>query len=384
MSDGRHSNPAEPSSMRIAIGYNTSRYAYHFRRNLIQSLIKEGHHVYVFAPTDEYSEKLTSIGATHVHISMHPGLSFISDARTFFGFLKPMIALRISCYLGYTIKPNVLGVLAANMVGAKIICNIAGLGHAFAKKSKFQWIATKLYKLSLSKASVVFFQNDEDLMEFKMARVVSEQQCRRIPGSGVDLSYYKPVDPRVVSNTECKPFVFLMFSRLIWSKGINEYFGASRLVGEIRPDVVFVLIGHASKDGRDSVPIDTINDWTSAEGCEFIPGVDDVRAHIARADCVVLPSFYREGVPRSLLESAAMAKPIITTNSVGCRDAIVDGVSGLLVEPHSVQDLAEKMLEMINFTSDQRELMGRKGRAYMESNFDENIVLQSYLTAIRA
>jgi glycosyltransferase involved in cell wall biosynthesis len=180
-----------------------------------------------------------------------------------------------------------------------------------------------------------------------------------------------------------RPFRFLLVGRMLRDKGIEEFAEAAQLVRHQRPDVEFQLLGFVDPANPNSVPLERIGQWESDGLVRFLGKTDDVRTYLAQADCVVLPS-YREGVPRSLLEAAAMARPIIATDVVGCREAVDDGSNGFLCQAKDGVDLAAKMLRMLGLSHEERAAMGLAGRKKMEAQFDEQIVIQRYLSALNA
>ena len=201
-----------------------------------------------------------------------------------------------------------------------------------------------------------------------------------LPGSGIDLNRFTPAATTVVHDVNSK-FRFLLIARMLRDKGVGEYVVAAKLLRERWPLAEFCLLGFVDVQNPAAISSAEMDAWV-AEGVVTYLGVsDDVRAQIAVADCVVLPS-YREGTPRTLLEAAAMARPIITTDAVGCREVVDDGVNGYLCKVRDAGDLAEKMERMLSLSPEQRSKMGYQGRAKMVAEFDEQIVIDKYLAAI--
>jgi glycosyltransferase involved in cell wall biosynthesis len=174
-----------------------------------------------------------------------------------------------------------------------------------------------------------------------------------------------------------------MVARLLWAKGVGEFVEAARRVKAECPRSRFRLLGALASDHRDGVPEATVRQWVKEGAVEYPGVVEDVRPHLAQADCVVLPS-YREGMPRSLLEAAASALPVIAADSVGCRDSLDDGVTGFLCRPRDPEDLARQMLRLLAMPLDQRRRMGDAGRSKMEREFDEGRVIEAYRQRVNA
>jgi glycosyltransferase involved in cell wall biosynthesis len=234
-----------------------------------------------------------------------------------------------------------------------------------------------LYRLALSRSVKVFFQNDEDRHMFVEGGLVDISITGLLPGSGVDLTKFVPVPLPNVS-----PIRFLLIARMLWDKGIGEYVEAARLLKRRGVEAEFCLLGFLDVQNPAAISRAQMDEWV-AEGIVRYLGISDsVSDLIAQADCVVLPSFYREGTPRTLLEAAAMARPIVTTDSVGCREVVDDGVNGFLCRPRDAVDLADKLALMVALTPGERKSLGLRGREKAERQFDEQIVIHKYLEVI--
>lgn len=360
---------------KIILSSNTAWSIYNFRSGLIRSLISDGYEVTAIAPDDAYSPHLKTLGCRFIGLSMeahgrHPGHDLLLLLR----YLSILRKQRPSVYLGYTVKPNVYGSLAAQMLGIPVINNIAGLGTAFIEDNALTRIVKGLYKFALSHSSRIFFQNAEDQELFVRSGVIRPEITDRIPGSGIDLRGYVP---RPLPALSGRSFRFLLVARMLKFKGVGEFVEATRIVRRQFPDTEFQLLGFVDSSNSNAFPLDTIRRWECEGLITYLGQSDDVRPYFANADCVVLPS-YREGVPRSLLEAAAMARPIIASDTAGCRDVVDDGCNGLLCRARSAADLAEKMIRMIEFPPQCRFEMGQAGRRKVEAEFDERIVIRKY------
>ena len=199
-----------------------------------------------------------------------------------------------------------------------------------------------------------------------------------IPGSGINMEYFKPMKTSFCSKAEIR---FLLVARLIYDKGILEYARAARVLRSLNPMITCSLLGPHDDQNRTAVPRDEVKRWVKEGIIEYLGTADDVRPYVARSDCVVLPS-YREGIPRTLLEAAAMAKPVIATNVPGCREALDDGRTGFLCEQRDPNDLAAKMAAMAEMSPAQRQRMGAAGRAKMKREFDQRIVTSVYVETL--
>ena len=237
-----------------------------------------------------------------------------------------------------------------------------------------------LYKIALSRSHHVFFQNNEDLQMFVEHGLVAPSKISRLPGSGINLTAFSYTPSKSLSES---PLVFLLVARLLWDKGVGEYVEAARIIHRQYPNVKLQLLGFLDVANPTAVTSAQMQDWVNEGVVEYLGVTDDVKPYIVAADVIVLPS-YREGVPRSLLEAAAIGRPIVTTDAIGCRDAVDDGVNGFLCKIRDAEDLADKMIRMIKMAPSDRAAMGLAGRAKMEQQFDEKIVIDRYLEVIQS
>ncbi len=363
--------------MKIAIGYNTSHYAWMFRASLIKKLIEIGHSVVVIAPTDRYSDNFKRIGAKHIHININMNKNPFSDFAIGITFYKLLKKEGVEVFLGYTIKPNIYGSIAAQMLDIKVLNNIAGLGSTFINNGITTRIVKLLYKISLAKSYRVFFQNKDDMEMFVTERIVEARNTDLLPGSGVDLKKYTPAPFRNPSDE----FRFLLIARMLWDKGVMEYVNAARLLKKKNKNIQFKLLGPLDVANPAAITKDEVAAWVREGVVDYLGVSDDVRYEISNVDCLVLPS-YREGTPRSLLEAAAMGKPLITTSAVGCKEVVDHNFNGYLCKARDHLDLADQMMRMASLSTKELRIMGGNSRNKVESQFDENIVLGKYLHTI--
>jgi glycosyltransferase involved in cell wall biosynthesis len=284
------------------------------------------------------------------------------------------------CVLSYTVKPNAYVSLAGRALGIPVIVNIAGLGSVFVTHTWLTALVGTLYKIAFYGSHCVFFQNRDDLEYFVGNGIVSASAARVLPGSGVDIDRFLPSLPTSAGDGR---FRFLLLGRLLWEKGVGDYMDAARSLKLEHPEAEFHLMGFVEVDSPSAISRRQIDKWKAEGIVIFHEASDDVIPWIANADCVILPSYYREGTPRALLEAASMGKPLITTDMPGCRDTVEDGKTGYLVRPRDVGDLIEKMENMLRLPAEDRRKMGLRGRAKMIREFDERIVLGKYLEVIR-
>jgi glycosyltransferase involved in cell wall biosynthesis len=345
--------------------------------NFVKALLAEGHEVHTIAPFDSYTAFLVEAGCIHHDLRMDSrGANPAKDCLLIFELLAKYRQIKPDLVLHYTIKPNVYGTLAAAVLGIPSINNVCGLGTIFLKKNWVSSIAIALYKLAFRFPKKVFFQNPDDLNLFVSKKLIDASIADILPGSGINLNHFKPVD-----FSRNKTFTFLLVSRLITDKGILEYIAAIKQLKASGIEAKFQLLGAKDPKHKRGIDLKLIDSWIESGLVEYLGTSRDVRPFITQADCIVLPS-YREGTPRTLLEAASVAKPIITCDVPGCHHVVTDGFNGLLCKIKDAGDLASKMKMLIYSSNETLKTMGQNGRKKVEKEFDEAIVIKKYLSAI--
>lgn len=363
--------------MKVAIVLNTSWNIYNFRLNFVKKLIALGYEVHTIAPIDKYTHLLVEAGCIHHKVRMDSrGANPIKDFALIVELWSIYRKLKPGIVLHYTVKPNVYGTIAASLLGIPAVNNVCGLGTVFLKKNLVSAVAILLYRLSFRFPKKVFFQNADDLSLFLDRRLVDKDAVDLIPGSGVDLDRFQPFAFRRNEN-----FTFLLISRLITDKGILEYIEAVKKLKSLGLNARFQILGAKDPEHKRGIQEKIIDSWIEEGTIEYLGTTDDVRKFIERADCVVLPS-YREGAPRTLLEAASSAKPIIATDVPGCHHVVADKVNGLLCKMKDADDLAEKMLTMANLSDQTLKEFGENGRKKMMAEYGEHIVIEKYLQTL--
>ncbi len=366
------------ASRHLVVTVNTSWNVYNFRRGLVSALIAQGYRVTVLAPDDHTTEKLALLGCDTRHLEMNAkGLSVVGEAALFLSMRRHLKALRPDAVLGFTIKNNLYGALAARSLGIPFIPTVTGLGTAFLSGSILQGIAQALYRLAFRRCPVVIFQNAADRDLFLERGLVRPHQVAMSPGSGVDLDHFAPRPAPEARNGT----VFLFIGRMLADKGVRELVEAARYIRARHPDCEFRFLGPMGKDNRSAIPDTGVRGWIDEGTITYLGPTDDVRPHIADADCVVLPS-YREGSPRTLIEAAAMARPVITTDVPGCRDVVDPGKSALLCRVRDAVDLRKAIELFVSLPLTQRQAMGAHGRKKMVREYDLHIIVSIYFEIV--
>lgn len=350
-----------------------------FRRPIVVALLAAGHKVTVLAPFDGDEAGLRDLGCAVEDLAMDvKGTSPRRDLALMFAYRRAFARLRPDAVLGYTIKPNIYGALAAKSLGLPFLPNISGLGTAFLSGTFMQSLVEILYRRALRRLDTVFFQNADDRDLFVDRGLVRADQCHLLPGSGIDLEHFAPSD--LPGET---PVRFLMIARLIRDKGVVEYAEAARhlRLRGIPADCQF--LGPMGVANRSAIDPDLLTRWQEEGLITYLGETTDVRPAIAAADCVVLPS-YREGAPRVLIEAAAMGRPLVASDVPGCRDVVQDAQTGLLCAVRDGAALADAMARIIEMGPQARAQMGRAGRAYMAATYDQQKVVDLYVAQLAA
>jgi len=356
-----------------------------FRGPLVRDWVSHGIQVFALAPDyDKESRAMVlGLGAVPVDSSMmRSGINPLRDLSDLLKLAKILKELQVDAVFSYFIKPVIYGTLAARMVGiAKRFAMIEGAGYVFNDIDSLSWkrqilrfFVSGLYRLSLSGADVVFMLNCDDKKLFVDDGMVSANKVQLLDGIGLDLEFFKPV-PLVT-----EPITFILVARLLREKGIVEYIDAARLVKARHPEVSFLLVG-----GVDLNP----NSINEAEVCAWVnegvikwPGqVSDIRQWLAYSSVFVLPSYYREGLPRSTQEAMALGRPVITTDSPGCRETVENGINGLSIP---VRDSGRLAIAMNYFIEQPKQIlsMGRESRRIAEERYDVRTINAEILTSM--
>ncbi len=367
--------------MKIVATVNAAWNLVNFRMGVLRALVARGDEVVAVVPEDADSRaRLAEAGIRMVALPMDSkGVSPARDLALLARFRRVLAQEAPAVMLGYTIKPNVYGSLAARSLGIPTLNNISGLGTGFMRAGMLNRVVRGLYRVGLAGAHTVFFQNEDDRAQFVDLGLVRAGQTVLLPGSGIDLERFAPAPP----NDPARPLRFLLVARMLWDKGVGEYVEAARLVKAAHPEVRFGLLGGIGAENRTAIPAATVEGWVREGVVDYHPAVGDVRGPMAEADVIVLPS-YREGTSRVLLEASALARPMITTDVPGCRDVVEDGVAGLLARVKDAGALADAMRRMIALAPAQRTAMGRAARARVECDYAEQKVIDIYLDRIAA
>lgn len=372
------SDRAPARRLHVVTTVNAAWNMWNFRRQLLAELLADGHRVTVLAPRDESVEKLVNLGCEFRPLEMDmKSLNPFAQLGLFLAIFSAFRQLKPDVVLGYTIKNNTFGSIAARLLGIPFIPNVTGLGTAFLSGKFLQRVAHLLYRVAFAGCPVVFFQNRDDSSMFTELNLVRAEQVEVLPGSGIDLDHF-PLSPMPGQDS---PVQFLMIARLLRDKGVVEYVEAAKMVRETHPGTRFLLLGPAGSENRTAFSAEQAREWEQTHGIEYIGPSDDVRPHIEAAHCVVLPS-YREGAPRTLIEAAAIGRPLIASDVPGCRDIVDHGKNGQLCTVRDADSLASAMRRFLDMEPQQWAAMGQEGRDKMVREYDVALVANAYRKAI--
>lgn len=359
---------------------NTAWSMYNFRKNLLQRLIKDGYKVEIICPFEEnFMGKLTKLGCVCHQITMSAkGVNPFKNLKLVYDLYRLIKHIAPDFIFCYTIKPNIFGSIAAGIAKIPSIAITTGLGYTFLHKNLVSRISGFLYKFALIFPREVWFLNNDDLQTFRALNLVSAEKAKILRGEGIDLQRFN------ISSLEQPDNVirFLAIARMLWDKGINEFILAAQEIKKKFDNVEFQLLGFVGTSNPQAIPMEQIKSWAEQGIAHYLGATGNVIPFIQKASCIVLPSYYREGIPISLLEGAAMGKPIITSNTAGCKDTVTDGITGYLCEPRDVDSLVSAMKKIILLDKSERLKMGLMGRKKMEKEYDVQIVIEHYLTTL--
>jgi len=358
---------------------------YLFRLPIMQKLVEQGHKVYAVCPRGDYFDKFTEHGVEAIEYDIErSSLNPIKEIKAIYNIYRAIKLLELDMLHTFTAKPNIYGTLAGKMVKVPTIINLVeGLGSFYIEDTRkniiVRTVIEKLYKLVFMMSDKVVFVNSDDPDYLESKGVIKKSQIEVIKSVGIDTEVFDPSLVKKESIEQLKKelniedkTVVLMVARAIWHKGVREYYEAATLLSGYE-NVQFILVGDVDEGNPSSADKAFLEDGDVL----WLGHRDDVLELTALCDIYLLPS-YREGVPRTLLEAASMAKPIITTNTVGCREVVKNGENGFLVTVKNSKLLAEKIEYLLNNVSE-RNIMGENGRIMAINEFDIKQVVKQYL-----
>lgn len=373
ITESQQEKKIEDSKMKkILILANNDIGLYNFRKELLERLLKENYKVYISLPMGDRVKEMEEMGCHYIEteINRH-GMNPFQDLKLLLYYKKIMKECKPDYILGYTIKPNIYGAIAARSKKVPFIANITGLGSAVENESIVQKILIMLYKFAFRDVKKVFFQNTAN-MQFFESKKIAIGKYGLLPGSGVNLEKYE-----IQPYPECEKYHFLFISRIMKEKGIDQYLEAAQKIREKYQNTEFHICGFCEEEYEEKLQ------KLQKEGAITYHGlINNVSEFLKEIHCVVHPTYYPEGLSNVLLEACASGRPIITTNRPGCREVVENGKNGFVVEERNADDLFHKIEQFILLSDEDKKNMGVFGRKKVENEFNREIVIEAYMKEI--
>ena len=340
---------------------------YKFRKALIKELLDQGNEVYISLPKGILVEKLEEMGCHFIETPVdRRGINPATDFKLMMRYRKMLGKVKPDFVITYTIKPNIYGGMITRFKRIPYAINITGLGTAFQNENMIKKLVVFLYKLACKRAKTIFFENAENRQIFLENDIIKETQTCLLPGAGVDLDEYK----MTAYPEESRNIRFLFIGRVMKEKGVEELFKAAKNIKKIYPEVSFDIVGPMEDDYKDRIQSLTKNGIIYYYGYQ-----EDVKPFIKKSDCFILPS-YHEGMANTLLECAAMGRPLITSRIHGCMEAVMECKNGYLVDVGDARGLEATIKEFIELSYAKKKKMGETSRKVMEERFDKREVVK--------
>lgn len=347
---------------------------YNFRLEVVERLIADGHEVHISSPYGERIDDLIALGVKYheIVINRH-GMNPVAEVNLLRDYQKLLKTVKPDIVLGFTIKPNIYGAIAARQVGIPFVANITGLGTAVENGGWKQKVFVNLYRYAFKDIQRVFFQNTEN-QQFFIDNGIAIGKHKLIPGSGVNLDRF-PV--RDYPNEENGVVRFAFISRIMKEKGIDYYLAAAKDIKKKYPNTEFHICGFCEAEYQGKL------DEYNENGTVIYHGmIRDVAEFLTDIHCVVHPTYYPEGLSNVLLEASASGRPIITTDRSGCREVVDNGVNGYMIPCQNGKKLIEAIDRFMSLSNDERKSMGLAGRQKVEKEFDRQIVVNNYMNEL--
>ena len=357
---------------RILFLVNHDVVIYNFRLEIVERFLNDGHEVHISSPYGERIDDLVKLGAIFHEIKMERhGMNPRKELRILNEYKKLMKAVKPNICLGFTIKPNIYGAIAARRYGIPFVANITGLGTAVENPGISQKICILLYRYAFKSVQRVFFQNDEN-KKFFDDHGLAKGKGMIIPGSGVNLTRYPYRE-----YPEDGVIKFAFISRIMKEKGIDQYLDSAEEITKRHKNVEFNVCGFCEPeyDGR-------LQEEDKKGVVKYHGMIRDVTGFMGQMHCIIHPTDYPEGISNVLLEASATGRPIITTDRSGCREVVDDGVNGYMIPCQSSEGLIEAVEKFLGLSWDEKKTMGMEARKKVEREFDRQIVVERYVEEV--
>lgn len=375
-------NPADIKKKSIVLVTNSTWNIYNFRQSLIKKLLQEGFVVSVVAPVDEYihyKEKYPEVRHFNLRFMDRDGMNPIKDFLLILELARRYRKIKPDLVMHFTNKPNIYGALASKIAKVKSVAVVTGLGYAFIHNGFVRKVMTWLYRRTGKLHDKFIFENIEDRELFIKLNIVSKSSSVSVKGCGVDTRYYQPQNDASPVDT----LVFTFIGRLLYDKGIREFVAAAQILKAENPSIEFWIVGELDAGNPSTVDRDELVRWVDAGIIVYHGFMKDIRPLVAKSDCIVLPS-YREALPRTITEAMSMERPVITTDTAGCRETVDEGINGYLVTIKSVESLVQAIKKVSGLTEGERKEMGKRGREKAVAQFDDQIIADQIFEVVKS
>ena len=358
---------------KILILANNDVGLYNFRKELILELQKQGFKIVIALPYGEKVDLLTVMGCEFINTPLNRrGMNPLTDLTLVHKYIKIIKQIKPDLVITYTIKPNIYGGIACRIQKTKYAVNITGLGTTFQKENGIKMLVVFLYKIALKKAKVCFFENKGNKEVFIKEGIVPARKTRVLNGAGVNLEEF----PYTPYPEELGEIHFLFIGRIMKEKGVDELFNAAKRIRKEYPNTCFDIVGPLEDNYKAMVDRLVQEDIIHYHGDQ-----SDVRPYIKKCHCLVLPS-YHEGMSNVLLEGAAMGRPLITSDIHGCREAVENNQSGILITPQNVHSLYGALKEFIKLEHSEKTEMSKNSLMHIFRKFDKKIIVCETINAL--
>jgi len=381
--------------VKIAILYPDDFSIWQFRKGMIKALIEKGHEVYTLCPYGAYVNKLESLGTKQISIEIHRFISPLKDLKYLLRLYRIFREYRFDVIHNLTIKPNIYGAIAARLAGAKtILGSVEGLGSIYSENSELiikllRPVINILYRIGCHLSDRFWFLNEDDLSYFINKKMIDMRKAVLIKSTGVNMKEYSPESVNLLHVEELQiefkidnstNVVLMVAARYLWSKGIKEAVEAYEILRYKYPNIRFILVGSFEEGSPDSVPKKYLSEKTS-DSFYVLNFRNDIKELITLSDLVIHPSYYREGVPRILLEAMSLGKPIVTTNNVGCKEVVDDDKNGFLIPIHDSNSLADRIDRLLS-DSELTKRFGNYSKEKVQNEFDEKLIVDQLMKSL--
>lgn len=361
--------------MRVVLVANDTTFIYNLRREILESFVQNKYEVYVLSQVLQFRKDLEAIGCNVIDIeTTRRGTNPFKDVALFRRYYSALSEIQPDVVFTNSIKPNVYAGLACQMLGIKYVPNVTGLGTAVENSGPLQTLTTRLYRLGISGADCIFFQNRENQQFFVEHHMLPKcARVRLLPGSGVNLKQHCYEE----YPSESGGIRFLFVGRIMRDKGIEEFLACAEIIRQNHPNCVFDIVG-----GYDDESYRQIIERFEREGViKSFGNQNDIHSFMKSHHVLIQPS-YHEGLSNVLLEAAACGRPVLASNIPGCRETFDEGISGIGFEPGNEETLVHAVEKILAKTAEERRLMGIAGRKKVEKEFDRQFVIRTYLNEI--